>query len=190
VAAAPCIDYVHSPKIANADIGSQTFQGMKSMHLAEALHVFTDGSFNPVSGKGAWALVVFEGDKQRHAERGTGEGLSNNAFEVLGVLNAFFWLETSAPKHAATVWTDSHHVVEGIEHWRKIWRGNGWKRVNPNPRARRREIPDAVHWRALDALLDRNPHVTVRWCKAHAGNAGNEHADRLAAGKVPVERPE
>lgn len=154
------------------------------MHPADALQVFTDGSFNAASLTGAWAFVVFEGDDQVHAERGTGQGSSNNAFEVLGVLNALSWLETSDAGRIATVWTDSRHVVEGVDHWRMIWRGNGWKRVNPNPRARRREIPDAVHWRALDALLDRNPHVTVRWCKAHAGNAGNEFADALAAGKA------
>ncbi len=152
------------------------------MHPANAMQVFTDGSFNVGSLIGAWAFVVFDGDERIHAERGTGEGSSNNAFEVLGVLNALLWLETSAPERIATVWTDSRHVVEGVNHWRMIWRGNGWKRVNPNFRARRREIPDAVHWRALDALLERNSHVTVNWCKAHAGNAGNEFADRLAAG--------
>lgn len=159
------------------------------MHRADALQVFTDGSFDVWSRTGAWAFVVFYDDERIHAERGRGEGSSNNAFEVLGVMNALSWLETSAAGRTATVWTDSRHVVEGVDHWRMIWRGNGWKRVNPNPRARRREIPDAVRWRKLDALLDRNPHVTVRWCKAHAGNAGNEFADALAGGKTHVECP-
>jgi ribonuclease HI len=64
--------------------------------------------------------------------------------------------------------------------WRAIWRNNGWKRIDPNSRARRRNIPDAALWQRLDLLLDQNSNVTVKWCKGHSGIAGNEDADMLA----------
>jgi ribonuclease HI len=90
------------------------------------------------------------------------------------------WVDTHAASNAVTIWTDSNHVVEGCRRWRGIWRKNGWKRIDPNPRARRRAIPDAELWQQLDTLLEKNPMVDVQLCKGHAGNAGNELADALA----------
>ncbi|MGI2033640.1 RNase H family protein [Rhizobium panacihumi] len=87
-------------------------------------------------------------------------------------------------QRVATVWTDSAHVIEGVDRWRMIWRGNGWKRIDPNPRARRRKIPDAALWQSLDSLIEHNVHVKIAWCKAHAGVIGNEEADALAAGRT------
>ncbi|TCR02704.1 RNase HI [Neorhizobium sp. JUb45] len=148
--------------------------------IAGELHIYTDGSFTPATRSGGWAYVVMRAEQQLHAHHGVASGETNNTFEVLAVLQALSFVDAQVRGADVTVWTDSHHVVEGCRHWRAIWRHNGWKRVNPNPRARRRAIPDMLLWQKLDDLLERNSDVSVRWCKGHSGIAANEYADLLA----------
>ncbi|WP_342585731.1 ribonuclease H [Agrobacterium bohemicum] len=150
------------------------------MAASDTLQVFTDGSFDVKSGSGRWAFIVLEDDRLVHSACGNGMGHSNNTFEIIAVLEALRWLEGFAEKRVTTLWTDSWHVVEGASHWRNIWRNNGWRRINPNIRARPRKIPDTVLWQEMDGFLNRNPNVIVKWCKGHSGIAGNEHADALA----------
>ena len=148
--------------------------------MSTALDVFADGSFDPATFSGGWAFVVLEEGRQVHAFSGSAEGASNNSLEVLAALRAMAWIEAEQAGRSVTLWTDSVHVIEGCRRWRTIWRGNGWKRINANPRARRRSIPDLLLWQELDALIERNPHVGIEWCRGHSGNAGNDHADMLA----------
>ncbi|UXS34944.1 ribonuclease HI [Agrobacterium tumefaciens] len=150
--------------------------------MSDALQIFTDGSFDDASRSGGWAFVVHEGGDQVHSASGRTAGSSNNMFEVLAVLNALSWIAAEAPTRAVTLWTDSVHVIEGCHRYRAIWRNNGWKRITPNQRSRRRPIPDREIWQQLDSLLERHPQVVVEWCKGHSGTVGNEHADALARG--------
>ena len=152
--------------------------------MTAALEIYTDGSYDPVAQLGSWVFVVFEAEQQFHAARGMETGLTNNAFEVMAVMNALLWLDAHAPGRTARLWTDSAHVVEGCHRWREIWRTNGWKRINPNSRARKRQIPDGALWRNVDRLLLRNPNVDISWCKGHAGIAGNDLADVLARNRT------
>jgi ribonuclease HI len=147
---------------------------------ADPFQVFTDGSFDVKSGCGRWAFIVLEDGRPIHDACGNDMGHSNNTFEIIAVLQALRWLESSTEKRVTTLWTDSSHVVEGVGHWRHIWRNNGWKRINPNTRARPRKIPDAGLWQEMDALLGANSNVIVKWCKGHSGIEGNEQADALA----------
>lgn len=150
----------------------------------DAIRIFTDGSFDAKARTGGWAFVVMEADRQIHAASGRDHGTSNNTFEIMAVVEAPAWLDAFASDRAVAIWTDSAHVIEGCARWRAIWRTNGWKRIDPNPRARRRRVQDALLWQKLDALLIRNPKLTIAWCKAHSGIAGNDHADALAGGKA------
>lgn len=147
--------------------------------MTDALHIYTDGSFDAASRSGGWAFVVYERDRQLYAGCGTGIGTSNNTFEVLAVRNAMVWIAAEAPVRSVTLWTDSAHVIEGCRRWRTIWRTNGWKRITPNPHARRRPVNDAEVWQQLDRLLEQQPNVVVEWCKGHSEVAGNELADIL-----------
>lgn len=142
--------------------------------------VFTDGSFNPVAKSGGWAFVVYHGGHEVHLEHGSAPVLSNNATELLAVVNAARWANTQSAGMAVTIWTDSRHVLEGCGRWRLIWRNNGWKRIDPNPRTRKRPIPDAHLWQVLDAELAGNDRLSVAWCKGHMGLPGNEKAHALA----------
>lgn len=152
--------------------------------IAETVDIFTDGSFDARSRSGSWAFIVLESGQLIHSNTGHGPGSTNNSFELLGALHALSWVDASIPSLVVNLWTDSIHVVEGCNRWRAIWRNNGWKRINPDHRARRRAIPDASSWKSLDALLDRNPNVKVAWCKGHSGIEGNDRADMLARAAV------
>jgi ribonuclease HI len=148
------------------------------------IHVYTDGSFDPLSGRGGWAFVVMENGAEIHDEHGRQTGTGNNGFEVLAMVKALVWIESTAAARDVVLWTDSFHVMDGCHRWRKIWRTNGWKRINANVHARRRRIPDVDIWRQLDALLERNLNVHLKWCKGHAATPGNVRADILARAVV------
>ena len=154
------------------------------MLMTDPIIIYADGSFDPSTETGGWAFAVYQADRQIHAGCGRQPGLTNNTFEVLAVLNALIWLDATYSAAAAILRTDSTHVVERCHRWRPIWRGNGWKRVNPNPYARKRAIPDAELWQRLDRLLLDNRGIEIEWCKGHAGIIGNELVDRLARSEV------
>ena len=130
--------------------------------MSASLVIFADGSYDASARAGGWAFVVLEDDRQIHAASGSEAGETNNSFEVIAVVKALLWLESD---------TQTRNT---------ILRNNGWRRVNPNQRSRRRQIPDAVLWQQLDALRKRNPLVSIELCKGHSGIAGNDRADLLA----------
>lgn len=146
----------------------------------EPLQVYTDGSFDKESGQGGWAFVVMDNGVKIHEVCGRQTGTSNNSFEVLAAVRAVEWIESTTADREVVLWTDSFHVMDGCHRWRKIWRTNGWKRIVSNAHARRRSIPDADLWQQLDALLESNSHVQLKWCKGHAETLGNRRADMLA----------
>ncbi|NSZ83905.1 ribonuclease HI [Agrobacterium tumefaciens] len=152
--------------------------------MTAPLVIYADGSYDPVALSGSWAFIVFETERQIHAARGAEIGLTNNSFEVMAVMNALLWLDAQAPGRIAKLWTDSAHVMEGCHRWREIWRSNGWKRINPDSRKRKRQIPDGGLWQNVDRLLLCNPNVEIAWCKGHSGIAGSDLADALARAKM------
>lgn len=154
--------------------------------MSNPLIIYADGSYDPASQTGGWAFVVYEAGQLIHSAHGTEAGPSNNTFEVLAVMYAMMWVDGHVQGNQVVLRTDSVHVVEGCQHWRTIWRGNGWKRINPNQRARKRQIPDADLWKKLDSFLLLHPAIEIEWCKAHSGIEGNEMVDTMAraAGKT------
>ena len=74
---------------------------------------------------------------------------------------------------AVTVYTDSTYVQKGITEWMANWQRRNWKTAAGKP------VKNADLWR--DLLAATEPHtVEWRWVKGHAGDPGNEEADRLA----------
>lgn len=144
------------------------------------LHVFTDGSYDPVSKTGGWAFSVFRGSAQAFAAFGGEAQTTNNAMEVLTILKACEWLADNSAGEKAVINTDSAYAVNGCNRWRHIWRSNKWRKRTPNGQGRSRPVPDAAYWQAIDLLLNQSPNIKIEWCKAHVGVAGNEVADGLA----------
>lgn len=148
--------------------------------MPTVIEIYTDGSFEPGSCLGGWAFVAYVDGQMLHEESGVFVGHTNNGFEILAVLRAMVWATSIFPETSILVWTDSRYVMQGFHRSLPIWRTNGWKTINPNPRARRRAIPDAGVWRELDRNIAGRADIRVDWCKAHSGGVANERADRLA----------
>lgn len=76
------------------------------------------------------------------------------------------------------IYTDSQYLRLGITVWSPKWKANGWRTYDRKP------VKNVDLWRRLDAAAA--PHkIDWRWVRGHAGNAGNERADALAASAVP-----
>ena len=147
----------------------------------EGLHIFVDGCFEPKSRQGGWAFVACRDGVEIASGFGGVENSANNAMESMAVLKAIAWLDSRAAGEPAIIWSDSLHAVNGCNNWRHIWKRNGWKKIDPNQKARRRTIADLEIWEAIDSRLSQNRLLTIAWCKGHSGNGGNERADQLAA---------
>ena len=144
------------------------------------LHVFVDGCFEPRSGQGGWAFVAYRDGVEIASGFGSLEDTANNAMELTAVIEAAIWISRTAPGVAAVIWSDSVYAVEGCNRWRPIWKNNGWRKSNPNGKARNRAISDAELWKAVDGELSKNPLISIAWCKGHSGIEGNERADELS----------
>lgn len=141
--------------------------------------IFTDASFDPERNLSGWAFVVTDGTQELASEWGQAITKSNNAAEALAFLHALRWCGSHG-HNDATIWTDSAYVVEACETWIAIWRTNGWRKIDPNPKNRKRRIADHELWQMIDRELSSHPLIQVVWCKGHVGNIYNEQADRLA----------
>lgn len=91
-------------------------------------------------------------------------------------------MELSAAIHALaalkrpcelTLYTDSKYVMTGIQQWIKGWKAKGWRTASKKP------VKNVDLWQELDQLTQKHKIHWV-WVKGHAGNDGNETADRLA----------
>ena len=102
---------------------------------------------------------------------------TNNVAELVAVLQGV----DAVPDPASTrlvVHTDSQYVQRGVTTRVAGWKRKGWRTAANNP------VENSDRWRRLDALCS-GANVEWRWVKAHAGNPGNEEADRLANVGIP-----
>lgn len=148
--------------------------------MKPALALYMDGSYDVTDAEGGWAFVVIRNNETVATSSGRFDGKTNNTLELYAAIMAVEWAIHQEEPSEITLWSDSAYVVEGCNNWRPIWRNNGWKRYDPNPRKRNRSIPDADLWKRMDRILLDRPDIAVTWCKGHQGKIGNELADRLA----------
>lgn len=131
---------------------------------------YGDGSCIPNPGPGghAWCAKLPDGrlmDYQRHDPDAT-----NNTQEILALLSFLEWLP---PDQSAIYRTDSEYVTKGVNEWLAGWKARGWRLGSGKPVANR------DLWQRVDALLSARI-VSIVWTKGHAGERGNERADKLA----------
>jgi ribonuclease HI len=159
------------------NIGSNT---VEMLHAASGLHLFTDGSYKPDTRRGGWAFVVYRDHAEIASYFGAIEKSGSSASELIALLHAATWITDNAIGEPAAIFCDSIYVVNGCNSWRHIWKNNGWRKVEPNPRRRSRAIANSELWKLIDAKLRENSLVTISWCKGHFGIEGNERANELA----------
>lgn len=143
------------------------------------LFAYTDGACSGNPGPGGWgvllrAMEAGEVVKERELSGGEAE-TTNNRMELLAAIHA---LEVLGRPSDITVITDSQYVKNGVTGWIHGWKKNGWKTAAKKP------VKNADLWQELDAARSRH-RVRWHWVKGHAGDDGNERADRLAREAIP-----
>ena len=130
---------------------------------------YTDGGCRGNPGVGGWGVLLRSGDHERRLH-GSEAHTTNNRMELTAAIEALNALKRPC---ALTLLTDSTYVQKGITEWLPNWKRRNWRTAAGKP------VKNADLWQALDAAAQ--PHtVDWQWVKGHAGDPGNEEADRLA----------
>jgi ribonuclease HI len=148
--------------------------------IQNGLHVFADGCYDPNSGQGGWAFIAYRDGVEIASDFGGVPDAASNSMELFALLRAAMWVSSNAAGEPAVIWSDSNYSVDGCNRLRHIWKTNGWKKVDPSPKTRKRTIADPELWQEIDLQLSQNQSLSIAWCKGHSGNVGNERADELA----------
>ena len=136
---------------------------------SQGIHIYADGGCRGNPGPGGWGVVLLAGANEKELWGGDAN-TTNNRMELTAVIRALEALKRPASIH---VHTDSQYVQKGISEWIHNWKRNGWRTADKKP------VKNADLWQTLDGLA-RQHEIKWIWVKGHAGNPGNERADRLA----------
>ncbi|WP_334128122.1 ribonuclease HI [Sneathiella sp.] len=131
--------------------------------------VYTDGACSGNPGPGGWgALLQYKGQVK---ELCGGElETTNNRMEMTAAIEAIRALKR---RSVVELHTDSNYLKDGITKWLDGWKRNGWKT------AARQPVKNQDLWLALDEAVSRH-EIHWKWVRGHAGDPGNERADKLA----------
>ena len=80
----------------------------------QKLHVFADGSFEPVSRQGGWAFVAYRGSAEIAFDGGGMANSTNNAMEAIAMLKAIIWINRNAPEETSTIWSELDLCRDGL----------------------------------------------------------------------------
>lgn len=136
----------------------------------KTVHIYTDGACHPNPGDGGWGAILMWGGQEKELCGGAA-WTTTNRMEMRAAIEALRKLR----RHCTVIiHTDSQYLRKGITKWISGWKRNGWMTAS------RTQVKNADLWQELDRLCGLHT-VDWRWVKGHAGNPGNERADRLAA---------
>jgi ribonuclease HI len=131
--------------------------------------IYTDGACSGNPGPGGWAALLMY-DKHVREISGHAAETTNNRMELQATIAALRQLKEPCD---VALYTDSKYVLQGFTEWLDGWQRKGWKTADKKP------VKNVELWQRLDEL-NAGHHVQWRWVKGHAGDPGNERADRLA----------
>jgi len=139
------------------------------MNDTNRIVIYTDGACSGNPGPGGWGAILRWRSEERELWGGDPD-TTNNRMELMAAIQA---LETLKRPVAATLFTDSTYVKDGITKWIHNWKVRGWKTASKKP------VKNVDLWQRLDEALAQHD-VDWRWVKGHAGHPENERADELA----------
>lgn len=139
-----------------------------SLSLPVTIH--TDGACKGNPGPGGWACVLVKGPHKAELS-GSEKQTTSNQMELMAAIKG---LERLTMPSVVTVVSDSQYVVKGMSSWLPGWEAKGWKTSDGKP------VKNVDLWQRLKEAA-KGHTVTWQWVKGHAGNPGNERADRLAS---------
>jgi len=137
--------------------------------VSGVVELFTDGACKGNPGPGGWGVVLRIGQHVKELYGGE-PATTNNRMELTAVIQGLSALTRPC---IVQVSTDSQYVQKGISNWIVDWKRRGWRTADRKP------VKNIDLWQRLDALAAKH-EIEWLWVKGHAGNAGNERADRLA----------
>ena len=135
----------------------------------KAVIAYTDGACRGNPGPGGWGVFLQYGQHRKEFSGGEAP-TTNNRMELMAAISA---LESLREPCHVTLHTDSKYVLQGLTEWLPGWKKRGWKTADSKP------VKNQDLWERLDAAAARH-QVDWKWVKGHAGDPGNENADRLA----------
>jgi ribonuclease HI len=134
-------------------------------------HCYTDGACKAAhEGAGGWGFFIRPPEGAPLEGYGKAWNTLAKTMEYQAVAEALAALPHGAH---ATVYSDNQSLVESLTRQLESWRSNGFAKVDPL-------IVESVR-RIAGAVADKQLVVRWHWVRGHAGNAGNERADQLAA---------
>lgn len=150
------------------------------------MNIYVDGSASPNPGKGGFGVVVINENNEietcyAHYEDET----TNNRQELKAILYTLIrWGEKLSDLNwhdsIPVVYSDSSYAVNTFNNWMFSWKNNGWKKSD-------NQIPENLDLiEAYYNLYENGYRIDLRKIKGHAGELGNELADRLATRKMTV----
>ena len=132
--------------------------------------IYTDGGCRGNPGVGGWGFLLIDRRSGQALERRGGEDhTTNNRMEMLAAIEGLRALK--APAGEVEVRSDSRYLVDMCSSWMVGWKRRGWKRKGG-------PILNLDLVQELDRLIQQHD-VSFQWVQGHAGDPGNEHADRL-----------
>ncbi|ACL60640.1 ribonuclease HI [Methylobacterium nodulans] len=131
--------------------------------------VYADGGCDPNPGPGGWGVVILAPEGPIELSGGDPRS-TNNRMELTAAIRA---LEHFPEGAAIEMRCDSQYVVKSVTEWMRGWKAKGWRTTTG-------EVKNRDLMERLDALAARRD-VRWVWVRGHAGEEGNERADRLAA---------
>ena len=133
------------------------------------IKIYTDGACSGNPGKGGWGALIQENDNEKKLS-GSELNTTNNRMELTAIIKA---LEYYDEAKEIEVFTDSKYVMQGITEWIKNWKTNHWKT------SQKKDVKNKDLWVLLDTVSAKHD-IKWNWVKGHAGDYGNEIADKLA----------
>jgi ribonuclease HI len=137
--------------------------------------IYTDGACRGNPGPGGWGVLLRYSSTQKTL-KGFEATTTNNRMELTAAIEALKALTRSCD---VDLYTDSKYLLQGINEWIENWKLNGWKTTA------RKAVKNADLWQLLDQQVPRH-RIKWHWVKGHAGDEGNEAADRLANEAIDI----
>ena len=137
--------------------------------------IYTDGACSGNPGKGGWAAILVNGNKEKEIS-GSEPDTTNNRMELLAAVKGLEAIKIASCK--ITLYSDSAYLVNAFNlKWIDQWKNNNWKN------SEKVIVKNIDLWQRLDTLTQFHD-VTFVKVKGHADNEYNNRCDKLAVKKT------
>lgn len=141
--------------------------------MNKVIKLYTDGGCRGNQSDnniGAWGAYMVYGDVSKEIKGGE-INTTNNIMELKGCIEGLKAIKNKTLP--VEVYLDSAYVLNGITSWIEGWKKKGWRTANKKP------VLNKELWIELDSERNKFNNIEFIKVKGHAGNEGNEIADRL-----------